>query len=113
MGEAGGHCARFETSAIFRQAALSAPVQHHPFSSRSTFGQGSTVSIQFTIAVTHLVSRKRPTLVSLVGIALGVAFFLAVSSLMRGSERDFIKRLVDNSPHLTVYDEYQIGRAHV
>ena len=65
------------------------------------------MSIQFTIAVTHLVSRKRPTLVSLVGIALGVAFFLAVSSLMRGSERDFIKRLVDNSPHLTVYDEYR------
>ena len=65
------------------------------------------MSIQLTIAVTHLVSRKRPTLVSLIGIALGVAFFLAVSSLMRGSERDFIQRLVDNSPHLTVYDEYR------
>ncbi|MDS4026607.1 MAG: ABC transporter permease [Candidatus Contendobacter sp.] len=65
------------------------------------------MSIQFAIAVTHLISRKRPTLVSLIGIALGVAFFLAVSSLMRGSERDFIKRLVDNSPHLTVYDEYR------
>ena len=65
------------------------------------------MSFQLTIAVTHLVSRKRPTLVSLIGIALGVAFFLAVSSLMRGSERDFIQRLVDNSPHLTVYDEYR------
>ncbi len=65
------------------------------------------MSIQFAIAITHLVSRRRPTLVSLVGIALGVAFFLAVSSLMRGSERDFIKRLVDNSPHITVYDEYR------
>ena len=65
------------------------------------------MSIQFTIAVTHLISRKRPTLVSLTGIALGVAFFLAVSALMRGSERDFIKRLVDNSPHITVSDEYR------
>ncbi|MCC8998036.1 MAG: ABC transporter permease, partial [Candidatus Contendobacter sp.] len=65
------------------------------------------MSIQFAIAITHLVSRKRPTLVSLTGIALGVAFFLAVSSLMRGSERDFIKRLVDNSPHITVSDEYR------
>jgi lipoprotein-releasing system permease protein len=36
-----------------------------------------------------------------------VAFFLAVSSLMRGSERDFIKRLIDNSPHITVSDEYR------
>ncbi|CDH43272.1 ABC transporter permease [Candidatus Contendibacter odensensis] len=65
------------------------------------------MTIQLTIAITHLVSRKRPTLVSLTGIALGVAFFLAVSSLMRGSERDFIKRLVDNSPHITVSDEYR------
>ncbi len=65
------------------------------------------MSIQLAIAVTHLVSRKRPTLVSLIGIALGVAFFLAVSSLMRGSERDFIKRLLDNSPHITVSDEYR------
>ena len=29
---------------------------------------------------------------------------------MRGSEKDFIKRLVDNSPHITVYDEYREGR---
>ena len=65
------------------------------------------MSIQFNIALTHLISRRRATLVSLVGIALGVAFFLAVSSLMRGSERDFIQRLVNNSPHLTVYDEYR------
>ena len=68
------------------------------------------MSIQLEIAVTHLVNRKRPTLVSLVGIVLGVAFFLAVSSLMRGSERDFIKRLVDNSPHITVSDEYRNPR---
>ena len=29
---------------------------------------------------------------------------------MRGSERDFIKRLVDNSPHITVYDVYRQAR---
>ena len=68
------------------------------------------MSLQLGIAVTHLVNRKRPTLVSLVGIVLGVAFFLAVSSLMRGSERDFIKRLIDNSPHITVSDEYRDPR---
>ena len=65
------------------------------------------MSLQLSIAVTQLISRRRPTLVSLGGIALGVAFFLAVSSLMRGSERDFIKRLIDNSPHVTISDEYR------
>jgi lipoprotein-releasing system permease protein len=44
---------------------------------------------------------------SLLGIALGVAFFMAVSSLMRGSEQDFIKRLIDSAPHITVSDEFR------
>ena len=53
-------------------------------------------SVTLDIAIAHLTSRKRQTLVSLTGVVLGVAFFLAVSALMRGSEKDFIKRLVDN-----------------
>ncbi len=63
------------------------------------------MSIALDVALAHLTSRKRQTLVSLTGVVLGVAFFLAVSSLMRGSEKDFIKRMIDNSPHVTVYDE--------
>ncbi len=65
------------------------------------------MSIALDVALKHLTSRLRATLVSLGGVVLGVAFFLAVSSLMRGSERDFLKRLIDNSPHITVYDEYR------
>lgn len=68
------------------------------------------MNLELSIALTHLVHRKRQSLVSLTGIVLGVAFFLGVSSLMRGSERDFIERLIDNSPHITVYDEYRDAR---
>jgi lipoprotein-releasing system permease protein len=63
--------------------------------------------ISLEVATTHLTSRLRPTLVSLGGVVMGVAFFLAVSSLMRGSEKDFLKRMIDNNPHITVYDEYR------
>lgn len=66
--------------------------------------------LALSIALSHLLSRRRQTLVSLLGITLGVAFFLAVSSLMEGSDADFIKRLIDNSPHVTVYDEYREPR---
>lgn len=59
------------------------------------------------IALSHLTSRRRQTLVSLSGIVLGVGFFLGVSSLMRGSERDFIARLIDTQPHVTVSDEFR------
>jgi lipoprotein-releasing system permease protein len=66
--------------------------------------------IQIQVALTHLTGRRRQTLASLTGVILGVAFFLAVSSMMRGSEKDFIKRLVDNSPHITVSDDYRRPR---
>ena len=68
------------------------------------------MAVALDVALAHLTNRKRQTLVSLTGVVLGVAFFLAVSSLMRGSEKDFLKRLVDNSPHITVYDEVRQGR---
>lgn len=62
------------------------------------------------IAWRHLLDRKRQSLISILGIILGVAFFLAIASLMIGSESDFIARLVDNSPHITIQDEYRKAR---
>jgi lipoprotein-releasing system permease protein len=59
------------------------------------------------IAIRHLLARPRQTLVSLLGIVLGTAFFLAISALMQGSENDFVRRLVDNSPHITIQDEFR------
>jgi lipoprotein-releasing system permease protein len=68
------------------------------------------VNLHLDIALSHLRSRRRQTIVSLLGVVLGVAFFLAVSALMRGSERDLISRLVDTQPHITVYDEFRNAR---
>ena len=68
------------------------------------------MSLYFTIALKHILARKRQSFVSLLGIIIGVAFFLAISSLMQGSQSDFIKRLVDNSPHITVHDEYRAAK---
>ena len=62
------------------------------------------------IALRHLWARKRQTLVSLTGIVLGTAFFLGVSAMMQGSEADFIRRLIDNAPHITVDDEFRNPR---
>jgi lipoprotein-releasing system permease protein len=62
------------------------------------------------IATKHLLARKRQSMVSVMGIVLGVAFFLAISSLMQGSEKDFIQRLIDNAPHITISDEFRSSR---
>lgn len=68
------------------------------------------MTLLFYIALKHLLARKRQSIVSLMGIILGVAFFLAISGIMRGSEDDFLRRLVDNSPHITISDEYRDAR---
>jgi lipoprotein-releasing system permease protein len=62
------------------------------------------------IAFKHVLARKRQSMVSIMGIVLGVAFFLAISSLMKGSENDFVRRLVDNSPHITISDTFRHSR---
>lgn len=65
------------------------------------------MSLFSKIALRHLIARKRQSLVSLSGIIIGVGFFLAISSLMQGSQNDFIKRLIENSPHITISDEFR------
>lgn len=65
------------------------------------------MKIFFAVAFRHLLARKRQSLVSLAGIIIGVSFFLAISSMMQGSEKDFIKRLVDNAPHITISDTFR------
>src|SRR5271156_5318572 len=65
------------------------------------------MSLLLKIAIRHLLARTRQSFMSILGIILGVAFFLAISSIMKGSENDFKKRLIDNSPHITIVDEYR------
>jgi lipoprotein-releasing system permease protein len=68
------------------------------------------MKLLFFIAFRHLMARRRQSFVSIIGIILGTAFFLTIASLMQGSEADFKRRLVDNSPHITISDEYRDPR---
>ena len=60
------------------------------------------------IAISHLWGRKRQTLVSVLGVAMGVGFSIAMASLMEGSQRDFISRVVDYLPHVIIKDEFRV-----
>lgn len=59
------------------------------------------------IALTHLLGRKRQSLVSIGGVALGVGFFIAIAALMQGFQRDFVRRIVDTSPHIVIRDDFR------
>ncbi|MEL6317461.1 MAG: ABC transporter permease [Pseudomonadota bacterium] len=63
------------------------------------------MSLVAAIAFTHVASRVRQTLVGLFGVAMGVGFSVMMAALMEGSQRDFVDRLIDSLPHVTVHDE--------
>jgi lipoprotein-releasing system permease protein len=52
-----------------------------------------------------LARRRRQTLVSVAGVALGVAFFIAITALMRGFQTYFVAQIIDVAPHITIKDE--------
>lgn len=60
------------------------------------------------IALGHLRRRKRQTVVSVLGVALGVGFFVGVTALMRGFQQYFVAQVIDVAPHVVVKDEFRL-----
>lgn len=65
------------------------------------------MSLSLDIALAHLAGRKRQTLVSVLGVAMGVGFSIAMSALMQGFQQDFVRRVIENAPHIIMKDEYR------
>lgn len=59
------------------------------------------------IALTHLRNRKRQTLVSVLGVAMGVGFFISMAALMQGFHVYFISKVIDVWPHVVIKDEFR------
>ncbi len=65
------------------------------------------MSLTLAIALGHLKRRKRQTVVSLLGVALGVGFFVAIAALMRGFQTYFVQQVIDVAPHVVMKDEFR------
>ncbi len=64
---------------------------------------------QFAIARAYVTSRPRQTLVSVLGVMMGVGFYVGISALMQGFQEDFVRRIVDISPHVIIRDEFRLA----
>ncbi|MEQ1712770.1 MAG: ABC transporter permease, partial [Hyphomicrobium sp.] len=67
------------------------------------------VHTQFAIARAYVTSRPRQTLVSVLGVMMGVGFYVGISALMQGFQEDFVRRIVDISPHIIIRDEFRLA----
>ncbi len=61
--------------------------------------------LSLSIALAHLRHRRRQTLVSVAGVAMGVGFFIALASLMQGFQTYILSTVIDVAPHIRVLDE--------
>lgn len=60
------------------------------------------------IALTHLTHRKRQSIVSILGVAMGVGFFIGMAALMQGFQSYFVSKIIDVWPHIIMKDEYRL-----
>lgn len=67
-------------------------------------------SFPLELAVSYLKTRRRQTIFSVLGVAIGVAFFIAIFSLLKGMHLFFIDKVINVSPHVIVKDEFRIPR---
>lgn len=65
------------------------------------------MKIVLNIALTHLRSRTRQTLVSLIGVTLGVGFSVATAAMLEGGQVDFERQIIDASAHIRITDEFR------
>ena len=61
--------------------------------------------LPLAIAAAHLRGRRRQTIVSVLGVALGVGVFIAVTGLMGGFQAFFRNQMIESNPHVTITDE--------
>ncbi len=62
----------------------------------------------FAIATEYIRNRKRQAVLSILGVMLGVSFFIAIAGMMRGMHEFFIEKLIDVVPHIKIIDEFRI-----
>ena len=63
--------------------------------------------MNLSIALEYIRNRKRQSVFSVLGVVMGVAFFIAIASMMQGMHSYFIEKLVDVAPHVKIMDEFR------
>jgi len=64
--------------------------------------------LAFHIAVTHLVTKKKQTVVAMMGVLFGISMFIIMISFMTGVNNFMEDMAMDGSPHVRIYNPLQV-----
>ncbi|MCX6296346.1 MAG: hypothetical protein NTX97_09810 [Bacteroidetes bacterium] len=65
------------------------------------------------IALTHLFSKKRQTIVAMLGVTFGIAIFIFQAGLMSGFQAFFIEETVNTTANIRIYNEAAKNRPSI
>ncbi|HTJ51878.1 MAG TPA: FtsX-like permease family protein [Cyclobacteriaceae bacterium] len=66
-------------------------------------------NVNLDIALTHIITRKRQTLVAALGVTLGIAIFLFMNSLVEGFGNYSRSEMFKSAAHIKIYKEDEIS----
>jgi lipoprotein-releasing system permease protein len=66
-----------------------------------------TLPINFRIAEIHLLSRKRQTVVAMLGVTFGIGMFILMMSFMQGMNDFFENIMLSVTPDIRIYNDYK------
>jgi lipoprotein-releasing system permease protein len=57
------------------------------------------------IVITHLTSRKRQTIVSMLGVTFGITVFIFQAGVITGLQDFFIEKTINSTAHIQIYQD--------
>src|ERR1700730_15038210 len=67
-------------------------------------------SVNTEIAVTHILTRKKQTIVASFGVTIGIAIYICLNTLIIGTNRYSDNAIFKTTPHVRVYKEDEISK---
>lgn len=67
-------------------------------------------SVNTQIAITHIVSRRKQTLVAALGVTVGITAFVFLNSLVLGFNRFFDNTVFKSMPHLRIFHDDEVSQ---
>lgn len=64
--------------------------------------------LSFQIAITHLVTKPKQTIVAMMGVMFGISMFIIMISFMTGVNNFMEDMAMDGSPHVRIYNPLQV-----
>jgi lipoprotein-releasing system permease protein len=64
--------------------------------------------LAFQIAITHLVTKKKQSVVAMLGVTFGISMFIIMISFMTGVNKFLADMAMDNTPHVRIYKPLEI-----